>query len=238
MKDNKGAGIGFDLLSRNTDVYGEKGVYMQALNKYVLPSITSKNKFLDIGSGPGNLTMILSKLFDETVIVEPDRKFFNIVTNSISCEGFNKKWEEADIGEDKFDLILAIHIFYYIDKKDWVLQVKRMINALNKNGKVVIVLESKKSHLYTFPNQFLKNESHINSEELMRMLLENNIKFTSHLLTFNIWANGEKEAGILGNFMLDAHSVLKNDTRALALWNHKGNKFYVTCKDGLMIIEK
>jgi len=235
---SKGAGIGFELLSRNTDEYGSKGVLVKALNTYVLPYI-SKNKFLDIASGPGNLTVILSKLFSETIIVEPNRKFFENVTNLIKCKGFNKRWEDVEIRKDKFDLILAIHVLYYIPKKVWLRQIERMISALDKNGKLVIVLQSQASRLYSFPNKFLKHESRINSEELMQILHNAGLKFTSHKLKTEIWTHNKKEAEILGNFLFDTHKVPMDSKKAIGLWSYKRDaKFFVDNRQHLIVITK
>lgn len=237
-KNNKGAGIGFELLSGNTDEYGLKGVLIKALNTYVLPYI-SKSKLLEIGSGSGNLTVILSKLFSETVIVEPNRKFFENVTNLIKCKGFNARWEDVEIGKDKFDLILAIHILYYIPKKIWLRQIERMISVLGENGKLVIVLQSKESHLYAFPNKFLKRESRINSEELMQVLHDARIKFTSRKLKTEIWSNNKKKAEIIGEFLLDAHSAPISEKAALDIWEQKkGNKYIVSNIEDMIIIDR
>jgi cyclopropane fatty-acyl-phospholipid synthase-like methyltransferase len=235
---NKGGGKGFELLTKNTNEYGSKGVLMQALKKFALKDINPKSKLLDIGTGSGNLTVTLSKRFSNIVIIEPGRKFFNSVCAFIKCRGFNKKWEKVNVGNEKFDLVLAIHVFYYIAKRDWHRQISRMINALSDNGKLVIVLQSKKSHLYAFANQFLKKESNINSEELIKILRKQRTKLTSHILTTKLWANNEREAKILGNFLLDAHNVPKNDSRALSLWGNKKNKFYATNREQLIIVSK
>ncbi len=235
---SKGAGTGFELLSRNTDEYGKKGVLIKALNTYVLPYI-SKNKLLEIGSGFGNLTVILSKLFSETAIVEPNRKFFKNVTNLIKCKGFNKRWEDVQMGKDKFDLILAVHVLYYIPKKVWLRQIGRMLSVLGKNGKLVIVLQSKASRLYSFPDKFLKHESRINSEELMQILHDAGIKFTSHKLKTEIWANTKKEAEIIGKFLFDTHNVPMDSKKAIDLWNYKrGAKFFVDNRQHLIVITK
>lgn len=235
---NKGAGKGFELLTKNTNEYGPKGVLMQALKAFALKDINPRSKLLDIGTGPGNLTIILSKRFSNTVIVEPSRKFFNSVCTFIKCRGFNKKWEKVNVGNEKFDLILATHVFYYIAKKDWYKQINRMVNALSDKGKLVIVLQSRKSYLYAFANQFLKKESNINSEELIKILRKQRTKFTSHILTTKLWANNEREAKVLGNFLLDAHNVPKNDNRALSLWGNRKNKFHATNKEQLIIVSK
>ena len=88
---NKGSGKGFELLTKNTNEYGPKGKLIQTLKKFVLQERNLKNKLLDIGTGHGNLTKILSKLFKNIVIIEPNREFFNKVTVLIKCRGYNKK---------------------------------------------------------------------------------------------------------------------------------------------------
>ena len=237
---NKGAGKGFYLISKNTNEYGREGVLMKVLKAYVLSKIT-KNSLLDIGSGQGNLAIPLSKLFNDTFIVEPYRKFFDatIKLGSGRINGLIKKWEEANLENRQFNLILAIHIFYYIPKKYWLKQLKRMIDILDRNGRIVVVLQSKESRLYTLPNKFLKHESRINSEELMQVLHDAGIKFTSHKLKTEIWANNKKGAEIVGNFLLDTHNAPMDNKRAIDMWDYKrGNKFFVPNRQHLILIDR
>lgn len=236
---NKGAGKGFVLLSKNTNEYGKDGVLIRALNAHVLPKVT-KNSLLDIGSGQGSLAIPLSKVFKETVTVEPDKKFFDqlIKMGRGRISGFNKKWEETNL-ERRFNLILAIHIFYYIPPKYWLKQLKRMLDALDRKGKIVIVLQSKLSRLYKFPNQFLEKESQINSEKLMENLKFHNIKFISYKLHTTIWANNRKKTITLGNFLLDAHNVSPDNKKATDLWSYKrGNKFFINNTEHLVVVFK
>lgn len=216
---------GFSFLVKNTNEYGESGVLTKSLLD-IISSLQSKNNFLDIGSGFGNLTLLLSKQFSETTIIEPNKVYFDEVMKSGKIKGFNKSWEEV-ILNDGFDFILASHIFYYLDKKEWVNQINRMLDKVCPNGKLIIVLQSEKSKLYKIPNKFSEKESRLCSEELMLILKANNLNFDSHEIETEIWANSEEEKEILGEFLFDTHKVPFSEDKAKCLWRDKGNKFIV-----------
>lgn len=58
---------------------------------------------------------------------------------------------------DKYDLILAIHSFYFINKQYWLPLIKKLIDIIKLDGKIIIGLVSKKSDIYNIYNK-IENE--------------------------------------------------------------------------------
>jgi SAM-dependent methyltransferase len=56
--------------------------------------------------------------------------------------------------EEKFDLIIASHVFYYI--RDWDKSLLKLHNLLSDNGKLLIFMQSKGSDNFKFRNKFIK----------------------------------------------------------------------------------
>lgn len=225
----------FRLLSRNTDEYGESGVLTKAINNLVLPNIKSRKRFLDIGSGFGNITKILARVFEKTIVVEPNKDYFNEVTTLNNVKGFNNKWEQTKIKKDKFNLVLAIHLLYYINKEEWIKQIQRMLNTLDAEGKLVITLQSEKSDAYKAPNKFLEKGSRVCSEELMSMLKKNSLHFESYELETIIWVNDKEGAKNIGKFLFTSHGADFSEDKAKALWTNKDSKVVLNNKQHLII---
>ena len=126
----------------------------------VLASILNKHikgeraKLLDIGTGNGEylrITLDKAKLSSEIdfVLLEPSKdlitelskevkKFSSRNRNSISI--VKNTWEDYRTDE-KFDVILASHL-YHIPREEYYLQLKKMIDYLEKGGVLIFVLRN------------------------------------------------------------------------------------------------
>lgn len=88
----------------------EKGIELLVIGE-VIAGLPDRRRFLDVGAGGGDLTVSISQLFEETVVVEPNplqaRAFrrrhpeFTLVE-----EGWESVNQEKDLGGNVFDLIL------------------------------------------------------------------------------------------------------------------------------------
>nr|WP_304364187.1 class I SAM-dependent methyltransferase [Methanocalculus taiwanensis] len=127
----------------------------------VIAGLPDRRRFLDVGAGGGDLTVPISQLFGETVVVEP---------NPLQARAFRRRhpeftvveagWEsvdqEKDLGGNVFDLILCSHVLYYIPTGDWDTLVYRMYKLLSPGGCLAIVLQSPLGEVADFFNRFTR----------------------------------------------------------------------------------
>lgn len=138
----------------------EKGIELLVIGD-VIAGLPDRRRFLDIGAGGGDLTIPISQLFEETVVVEP---------NPLQARAFKRRhpeftvieggWEsveqEKDLGGNVFDMILCSHVLYYIPTGDWDKLVSRMYNLLSAGGCLAIVLQSPLGEVADFFNRFTR----------------------------------------------------------------------------------
>ena len=80
--------------------------------------ISSKSKVLDIGAGPGSLTIPVAEIVDTVVVIEPAKEMVKYLLNNAlkrnitNIKIINKRWEEVDISkiEGEFDLALCSNV--------------------------------------------------------------------------------------------------------------------------------
>ncbi len=99
---------------------------------------------LDIGAGPGTLTIPLAKIVKHVTVVEPSSRMLACLKENATNEGLknitciNKKWEDVHQGEDldEYDVVIASYSLSMMDMKA----------ALSKMDKVA----RQSVHLFTF----------------------------------------------------------------------------------------
>lgn len=149
---NKGDETPFETFLRYTD---EKENSSKMLAGIV--SQTSRASILDIGTGNGEyLEMVLSKTQNSAnsylTLLEPsldlvtqlktrflhrrEVKIINLELNDFSTD-------------EKFDIVLASHLFYHIPKSEWKHQLSKMLSFIKPDGKLIVVLR-KKDDAYDF----------------------------------------------------------------------------------------
>ena len=123
-------------------------------------------KILSIGAGTGEEMLgYLNGLRGRGVnfridYLDPSQELFKTFSESMRRNGlqdriggpFHCTFENFTTTE-KYDLIIASHVFYYIDKKDDSL--KKLWSFLKPDGKALIFLQSRESDNYRFRETFL-----------------------------------------------------------------------------------
>jgi len=160
------------------------------LNKFLIENCPPEKtkKILSIGAGSGEDVMgFLKHLKSQGA----DFEFYYLDPSKLSFQEFKKKAEEFKLTEhisgvelnkfesfeteEKFDTIIASHVFYYIE--DWERCLKKIVEMLNPDGKAFIMMQSKDSDNFNFRNKFLKNEHY--AEELINLIRGLNLNYDS-----------------------------------------------------------
>jgi SAM-dependent methyltransferase len=121
----------------------------------VISQLQSTANFLDIGAGTGNLTSIIATFFNDTTVVEPNKKQAEQFKRRYAqFHVYQERWETADLGSKLFDFILCSHVLYYIPEKLWMEAIRKMYAHLKEKGRIAIVLQSPAGDVARFYREF------------------------------------------------------------------------------------
>ena len=89
---------------------------------------------LDIGAGPGTLTIPLAKTVEHVTVVEPSGGMLTCLKENAANEGLenitciNKKWEDVHPGEDldEYDVVIASYSLSMVDIKAALLKMDKV----------------------------------------------------------------------------------------------------------------
>lgn len=115
---------------------------------HVLTKIQRKERFLDLGSSRAELAAKTAQDFKEITLVDIDGVSLSAVDDFIFPAARKVHKVEAnilsvDLESDKYDLILASHVLYYVPHDRWVNVVLSAYNLLRDGGRLVIIISGK-----------------------------------------------------------------------------------------------
>jgi hypothetical protein len=94
------------------------------------------------------ITFPLSTHFDHIGIVEPDPVYCLEAVKKVLAPGklvtaYNGAWESAQLGDQRYDLIVCAHVLYFVPPESWDGFIQKMIPYLAPGGRVAFVLVAK-----------------------------------------------------------------------------------------------
>jgi SAM-dependent methyltransferase len=121
----------------------------------VISQLQSTADFLDIGAGTGSLTAIISTFFNDSTVIEPNKKQAEHFRRRYPrFHVYEEKWETVDLGSKLFDLIFCSHVLYYIAVQQWLDVIGKMYAHLKDKGRIAIVLQSPAGDVARFFREF------------------------------------------------------------------------------------
>lgn len=111
---------------------------VEFLEEKVLPKITSKESFLDIGAGPGIITGRIAHYFPSTTIIEPDESYAPTYLNAGYKTHF-ANFQDISI-HDQFDLVVCSHVLYHLSRNHWDSYLRKMYDSIRIKGKGLVAL--------------------------------------------------------------------------------------------------
>ena len=122
----------------------------------IFKKMPSRNSFLDVGSGEGDLTLRIKPFFGATVALDPN-KYVDKVFKEHDIEFINKSFEDAYFGDRKFDFILCSHVFWLIKKDKQTSFIEKMRSLLSENGQMAIIMMAPINKCHEFHEKFFYN---------------------------------------------------------------------------------
>ncbi|MBX9804552.1 MAG: class I SAM-dependent methyltransferase [Alphaproteobacteria bacterium] len=110
----------------------------------IIPQLTNKSAFLDIGPGKGKLTKWIGRKFKAITVVDPcslalDNIRLQHFKTGTSLAKIQDNFMNTEFNTQSFDLINMSHVIYYIEKDHLIENMKRAYDLLRPNGVLVIV---------------------------------------------------------------------------------------------------
>lgn len=151
---------------------------------------------LDIGTGNGEyLALTLTKVkhveYFHITLIEPSRdlssqlatRFANIL-DTVNIRVFPHEFDSFS-SANKFDVILASHLYYHIPRPSWAMQLDKMLLLLKPGGRLIVVLREE-DDAYKFKMAFKplihdKNFKALVLDDVLAALpKQNKLKITRH----------------------------------------------------------
>lgn len=151
MKD-KDYGKYFEMLVKYSN---EKKILARELISFFQPN--SRMSFLDIGAGYGDITFRIAELVKSTTAVESNPEMAESLRSNNAVRVIEKDFTKLEL-EEKYDLILASHVFYYFDTEKWSNIAGKMRDALKEEGRMGIILFSDHGGYYDLYSRFSPRE--------------------------------------------------------------------------------
>ena len=109
----------------------------------------NKTYYLDIASGPGQITAMFAEPFDYFMTVEPNPMYHETYQKTVFASikdkylgNIDKVIQDININNEfkgiKFDLITFIHSFYYVEIEDFFVVLTKLYTLLNDGGRIII----------------------------------------------------------------------------------------------------
>lgn len=142
----------FDLLSYSTNEYEQSVSFIQ---ESILPHLPSRQHFLDIGAGSGNLTKPLAPAFQQSSFVEPNQMYYEELlqwgnSNGQALAGYHGDWLDYDF-QGQADLVVMSHVLYFVPQAKRSAFIKKAYASVKDGGYLIITVISATSgisHLY------------------------------------------------------------------------------------------
>lgn len=121
----------------------------------IVSRLPKKEAFLDIGAGLGQLTIPLSRMFKNSLAVEPNTYYARkLQEKAPGLQIINEPLQKTRLGSRKFDFILCSHVLNFIPQKDWLKTIEKLYALLDEGGKLALVIQSPEGDLSRFFEEF------------------------------------------------------------------------------------
>lgn len=154
----------------------------------ILSKLTHRGKLLDVGAGAGDLAKALQNEFDKVVAVEVNTQLKNAYDKT-NIELYTCDFMQAELKE-KFDLIICSHVMYHLNKSEMSAFIDKLLSLVNPGGYCFITLMAARGQNHRFHAEF--NPDYVNSNQIITILNERNIKYERIEASNSFTTNNEK----------------------------------------------
>jgi hypothetical protein len=105
-------------------------------------ALPSRQVLIDAGAGTGKVTAWYTDQFQQTIAVEPNPSLCQELRHSCPTAQVLPQMILDAQPAAKGDLVLCSHVFYYIERGDWVRTLEQLVSWIAPQGVLVAVLQN------------------------------------------------------------------------------------------------
>jgi len=167
----------FDIYSKEYDGWYEKNKFAYLSEVEALKQVVPKQgNGLEIGVGTGRF----AKPLGVSIGIDPSKKMLEIAKNR-GIKTFTGKGEYLPFFDYEFDYVLIVITLCFVNKPEQVIEESRRV--LNDNGKLIVGIIDKNSHLGKFyqekkkqGHKFYREANFFSVEEVIELLTKHKFK--------------------------------------------------------------
>lgn len=104
----------------------------------IAPVIASGSSVLDFGCGSGEFLAVCRENGADVTGIEPGKDYANFAREEYGLEILNDSWENIDLGDRKFQVITAFHVFEHL--RDPLAAMKWLSSHISDDGVIAIAV--------------------------------------------------------------------------------------------------
>jgi trans-aconitate methyltransferase len=194
--------------------------------------LPQKRVLIDAGAGNGQITSSYSTgspatNFDKIIGIEPNPLLVEeLRQNCPSCEAIPKPISQAQPSE-LGDLVLCSHVFYYIERNEWLPTLQKLASWLSDDGLLVVILQSYHNDCMEMVAQF-SGERYCLSKLIEDFLSQSGNKYQVSIEPVEAYINAPNLdcACIIAEFVINAISISTLPPWEQNLKQYIESKFY------------
>ena len=135
--------------------YTDQKVNAREWLRRFIQTLPHRQVLIDAGAGTGQLTSWIAPDFERTIAIEPSeylREEFR--QNLPDCQLLSGFITEVT-PPGKADLVVCSHVFYYIDRAEWMRNVETLVSWLKPGGVALIILQNSQTDYNQMIDHFL-----------------------------------------------------------------------------------
>ena len=216
----------------------------------IIQQLKHKQVFIDVGAGSGEITARYSNSnsplkFAHTIAIEPNQNL---------CQQLRLKCPEIEIisrpiAQVKIvnlaDLIICSHVFYYIPKNQWLINLETIASWLKPGGILILILQNYQTDCMKMIYKFLgKYYNLVALKDRFLQAHSSEYQAKIELVKAKVQVNNFTEAYTIAEFMFNCFTIpkpppLRQDIEEY-LQQHftTDNGYLLSCDQDILVIKK
>ena len=143
--------------------------YLKKIISFIKTDKYENLKFLDIGSGSGELLYFAKKIGFQTLGIEPNEGYANFCQNNLNLNIINSTYEDANLKKNEYDIINLNQVLEHLPNPITVLQDLK--SFLKNNGLLIITVPDIEAQTHSpntiFHYAHIYNYNHVHLKKII-----------------------------------------------------------------------
>jgi hypothetical protein len=108
----------------------------------LVQGLPSRRVFIDAGAGNGKVTAWFIDQFQRTIAIEPNASLCEELRHTCPSASVHQEVILAAQPTAKGDLVLCSHVFYYLDRAEWIQHLERLVSWVSPEGVLAVIMQN------------------------------------------------------------------------------------------------